>query len=202
MRARELLLPVLSAGLVAAVLGVQLAQDGGDFVPTRTADPCLQRDVTPVSGGIDGLAEALVLLGLDGAACQLGTSREGLVLELADDRERTDVEVEALRAGLLAAVDRLSAQDRLPAVSALAGQALESADLPGLVKTAIRALPDALVDNRLATDDVLRRAITDLDLRRLLDSIGDPSAIEDLINDSVTEAVKDELLAGLPNPFD
>lgn len=202
MRARELLLPMLSVGLVAAVLGVQVAQGGGDFVPTRTADPCLQRDVTPVSGGIDGLAEALVLLGLDGAACQLGISREGLVLELAEDRERTDDEVEALRAGLLAAVERLSSQDRLPAVSALAEQALASADLPGLVKTAIRALPDTLVDNRLATDDVLRRAITDLDLRRLLSSIGDPSAIEDLINDSVTEAVKDELLAGLPNPFD
>lgn len=202
MRARPAVLPLLAVALVAGVLGVQAAQGGGDFVPGRTADPCLERVVTPVADGIEGLSEGLVLIGLDGAACRLDLSREGLVLQLADGRERTDTEVEAVRAGLLQAVDRLDREDRLPRVSALADEALDQADLPGFVKSAIRAVPDRLVDNRLRTDDVLRRAVEDLDVRRLLGSVDDPSEVNDLVREAVTEAVKDELVDGLPNPFD
>ncbi len=55
----------------------------------------------------------------------------------------------------------------LPPASELVDEALESADLNDFVKTLIRALPDSVVDAALKTDDVLTRAIEDLDLRTL-----------------------------------
>lgn len=201
MSARAVLLPVFAAVLVASVLGVQIAAGGGDFVPKRSADPCAERAVTPVSTGIEGLAEQLVLLGLDGAACRLGESRESLLLDLADDDERTDVQIEALRAGLLDAVDRLDREGRLPKASALADEALDEADLNRFVKAAIRAIPDRIIDNRLKTDNVLRRAIEDLDIRRVLDNLDDPSELNSVVRRAVTEAVKDEIVDGLPDPF-
>ena len=76
-------LPVAALVLVACVLGIQVANGGGSFVPLQPADPCVARDVASQADGIDGLTERLVLLGLDGAACQLGVSREALTLELA-----------------------------------------------------------------------------------------------------------------------
>jgi hypothetical protein len=81
--ARAAALPMLAAALVSGVIGVQVANGGGDFVPVQSADPCTPRVVTSVSSGIDGLTERLVLLGLDGAACRLGVTREALILELA-----------------------------------------------------------------------------------------------------------------------
>jgi hypothetical protein len=195
------LLPALATALVSGVLGVQLTHGGGDFAPTRTADPCAPRAVTPVATGIEGLSEQLVLLGLDGAACRLGTSREAFVLHLAEPGERTAREVEALRGGLRDAVARLEREDRLPKASALADEALETVDLPGLVKRAIRALPDPFVDDRLPTGNVLRRTLDGLDVRRLLDNLDDPSAIETLVGAAVTDAVKDELIDGLRHPF-
>lgn len=201
MRARDALLPALSAALVAGVLGIQVAHGGGEFVPARSADPCVARSVTPVSEGIARLSERLVLLGLDGAACRLKLTREGLVLHLAEPGERTDAEVEALRDGLRDAVDRLDREGSLPKPSALADEAVAAADLPGLVKSAIRVLPDALIDNRLKTGDVLRRTLDGLDVRRLLDDLDDPARIEAVVGAAVAEAVKDELIDGLPKPF-
>lgn len=200
MKARDALLPALSAALVAGVLGVQVAHGGGDFVPARTADPCVARAVAPVSQGIEGLSERLVLLGLDGAACRLGVSREGLVLHLAEPGSRTDA-VEALRGGLRDAVDRLDRDGELPKASALADEAVDAADLSGLVKSAIRVIPDALIDNRLKTGDVLRRTVDGLDVHRLLGNLEDPAAIDALVSAAVTQAVKDEIVDGLPHPF-
>ena len=77
---RVAVLPVLAVALVAGVLGVQVAHGGGEFTPLKPADPCAVRAVTSTSTGIDGLTEQLVLLGLDGAACQLGVTREALIL--------------------------------------------------------------------------------------------------------------------------
>src|SRR3954451_20918604 len=87
-------LPVVAAVLVSGVLGVQIANGGGDFAPLKTAQPCAtHRPVTSVSTGITGLGERLVLLGLDGAACRLGVTREALTLELARSRAPTDAQV-------------------------------------------------------------------------------------------------------------
>jgi hypothetical protein len=138
-----------------------------------------------------------VLLGLDGAACRLGVSREALVLDLAESGEPTDAQVAALRAGLLDAVDRLQAEGSLPKASALVDDALDGANLPALVKAAIRALPDSLIDSMLKTDDVLRRAIGNLELRTLLSDLDDPNALTDQINSAVSNAVRDSLVARL-----
>ena len=73
---RELALPLIAVLLVAAVLGVQVAAGGGDYVPRQPADPCTPRAVPPIPARMEPLAERIVLLGLDNAACRLGISRE------------------------------------------------------------------------------------------------------------------------------
>jgi hypothetical protein len=86
-------------------------------------------------------------------------------------------------------------------VSELADEVIDASGLPGLVKTGLRALPDSLIDNRLKTDNVLRRAIDDLDIAAMLEHLGDPSELVALVQDAVTRAAIDEVLDGLPNPF-
>ncbi|MEO9325459.1 hypothetical protein ABFT23_18345 [Nocardioides sp. C4-1] len=197
--ARALGLPALALVLVAVVLGVQLAQDGGDFEPARTADPCAPREVTSQSDGIEGLTERLVLLGIDGAACRLDVSREELTLEIGQGAEPTDAEVDALREGLHAAVQRLDDDGDLPPISDLTDEALDNADLNRFLEAAIRALPDRVVDGALKTDDVLDRAIDDLDLRRLLNDLDDADELNQQVAASVEQAVKDALLDRLRN---
>ncbi|HEY3604746.1 MAG TPA: hypothetical protein VGL04_08740 [Sporichthyaceae bacterium] len=194
-------LPLGAAALVAVVLGGQVAAGGWDLGPQHAANPCRSRSVAAVSAGLEGLGERLVLLGLDGAACRLHTTREGLVLRLAQPGARTDAEVDAVRAGLREAVDRLAAAGTLPPASALLDEALDGSDLPGLAKTAIRALPDSLINNRLPTAEVLRRTVDDLDVRALLSQVTDPAQVQSLVVAAVKQAVKQQLLAGLPHPF-
>jgi hypothetical protein len=198
-RVRALALPALAAVLVSAVLGLQVANGGGEFGPARPGDPCAARVVGSVSTGIEGLGERLVLLGLDGAGCRLGVTREALLLDLALRREPTDAQVTALRAGLLQAVTRMKAERTLPPASDFTDEALANADLPGLVKTAIRLLPDSVVNAALKTDDVLRRSINNLDLRKLLANLDDPDELTKRINTAVSTAVKDSLIARLRN---
>lgn len=194
---RTVALPAVAAALVGTVLGVQIANGGGDFAPVRPAPPCAHRVVTSVSTGIEGLAEQLALLGLDGAACRLHVTREALVLDLARSRTPTDAQVDALRAGLIDAVNRLKADGRLPPAAKLTDEALDSADLNGFVKAAIRALPDSLINAVLKTDDVLRRTINELDLRALLTNLDDPDQLSQQVDAAVTRAVKDSLVARL-----
>lgn len=194
---RALALTVVAAALVSGVLGVQIANGGGDFTPTRPAPPCAQRTVTSASTGIEGLSERLVLLGLDGAACRLHVTREALALELAQSRTPTDAQVTALRAGLLDAVDRMKADGALPPASKLTAEALDNSNLNGFIKAAIRALPDSVINSALKTDDVLRRTVNALDLRSVLANLNDPDELAQQINAAVTKAVKDSLTARL-----
>lgn len=194
---RAATLPIIAVLLVAGVLGVQLAHGGGDFTPLKPASPCAPRTVTPVSTGIDGLGESLVLLGLDGAACRLGISREALTLKLAESQTPTDAEVDALRAGLLEAVDRMKAAGTLPPASDFTDEALDNSNLNSFVKAAIKALPDSVINNALKTDDVLKRAINNLDLRKLLSNLSNPDDLNQQLNAAITDAVKASLLARL-----
>ena len=190
-------LPVAAVLLVTGTLAVQLAHGGGTYEPLKPADACIERPVTSQADGIDGLTERLVLIGLDEAACTLGTSREALTLELARSDEPTRAQVDALRDGLRAAVQRMKADGTLPKASVLVDEALDGADLNGLVKRIIRALPDSVVDGALKTDDVLDRTIDELDVRALLDDVDDPSALNGRVEAAVTQAVKDSLRARL-----
>ena len=194
---RAVALPVLAAALVGGVLGVQAANGGGGFVPAHPADPCVSRVVKPVSTGIEGLGERLVLLGLDGAACRLGVTREALILELATPGKRSAAEIRALRGGLLGAVDRMKKDGTLPPASDLSDEALDNSDLSGFVKFLIRALPDSVINAALKTDDVLKRTINGLDLRTVLADLRSPDELTRLVNAAITQAVKDSLIARL-----
>ena len=187
-------MPLAALVLVAGVLGVQVANGGGDFEPLQPADPCVERDVTSRAEGIDGLTERLVLLGIDGAACRLDVSREALTLELAQPGARTDAQVDALRAGLLAAVQRMKDDGTLPPASDLVDEALDNADLNRFLEAALRALPDSVVNGALKTDDVLTRAINDLDLRAVLEDLDDRDSLDQQMEAAITQAVKDSLL--------
>lgn len=193
--ARLLALPLVAIVLVAGVIGVQLAHGGGTYEPLRPADACVERTVTSQVDGIEGLTERLVLLGVSDAACALGVSREALTLELAESGDRTFAEIDALRDGLRSAVGRMKADGTLPRASALTDEALDSADLNGLLERVIRAVPDSVIDKALSTDDVLLRAIDDLDLRDLLANLDDQGDLEQQVEAAVTGAVKDALEA-------
>lgn len=190
-------MPVVALVLVSGVLGVQLASGGGTFEPLRPADPCAARTVTSRADGIDGLTERLVLLGIDGAACRLHVSREALTLELAQPGTRTDAEIDALHEGLLSAVQRMKDDGTLPPASELVDEALDNADLNGLLEAAIRALPDSVVNAAVKTDDVLIRTIDDLDLRTLLANLDDQHDLNQQLNAAVTRAVKESIVARL-----
>lgn len=187
-------LPALALVLVGGVLGVQLASGGGDFEPLKPADPCVARTVTSEAEGIDALTERLVLLGVDGAACRLGVSREAFTLELAQTDEPTDAQVDALREGLLGAVERMKDDGSLPEASDLTDEALDNADLNGFLEAAIKALPDSVVNGAVRMDDVLVRTIDDLDLPALLADLDDPDALNAQVEDAVTASIRESVL--------
>lgn len=195
---RALALPVLAAAAVSGVLGVQAAHGGGDFTPAKPADPCAVRPIRVVSTGIEGLGERLVLIGLDGAACRLQVTREALVLDLATRKSPpTTAQVNAVRAGLLGAVQRMKADGTLPPASNFTDEALAQSSLPGVVKAIVEKLPASVIDGALKTDDVLNRTITGLDVRALLSNLSNPDELNREIGAAVTKAVKDALIAKL-----
>ena len=78
--------PILVAlAAVAAVVVPYVALGGGSFEPTPVADPCQKREWRK-PGDLQAVLEQIALSALDGAACELGTSREELVLALRDEK--------------------------------------------------------------------------------------------------------------------
>jgi len=191
---RRLALPLIAVLLVAAVLGVQVAAGGGHYVPRRPANPCAARPIPPIQPRLEPLAEQIVLLGLDGAACRLGISRERLVLALADTRSLDPRAPAALKAGLRDAVDRLDREGRLPKVSQLVPQALDQSGLPGIAKAIIGAIPAPLVDSALPTAPLLRRTIDELDVTRLLHELNDPRQLNSAVQSAILRAALGQIL--------
>jgi hypothetical protein len=191
---RRLALPLIAVLLVAAVLSVQVAAGGSHYGPRRPANPCAPRPIAPTQPRLEPLAEEIVLLGLDGAACRLGISRERLVLALADTRSLNPRAPAALKAGLRDAVDRLEREGRLPKVSQLLADALKQAGLPGIAKAIIGALPASLVDNALPTAPVLRRTIDELDVARLLHQLSDPRHLNSAVQSAILHAALSQIL--------
>ena len=192
-RLRAMALPALAAVLVSGVLAVQLANGGGSYSPLRPADSCVIRPAGSVATGIDGLTEELVLTGLDAAACQIGVSREAFALQIAQPGPHTDAQINALRGGLLTAVDILKENGKLPRASQLAREAIDNSNLSGFRKAAIRAIPDTIIDKTITTDDILRRTINDLDLRALLANLSNRPAMTAQVNAAVMKAVTERL---------
>lgn len=108
MNGARIALAVLLAA-AAGLIGVELANGAADAGALAVRDPCVARTAFP-GEGLDAVVQRIVLDGLDGAACELGTTREELVLSLAPSAGRPiawdDETIErALRAGLVGAVD-------------------------------------------------------------------------------------------------
>jgi len=111
-RSRVLVVGAIIAAV--ALVGIYLAAGGSSYAPAQTQDPCKHRPWRNPEG-LDQIAEQFSLSALDGAACQLGVSRETLAQALAtpEARERFtkrygigDAELaKAIRAGLLRAID-------------------------------------------------------------------------------------------------
>jgi hypothetical protein len=180
--------------LVSAVLGVQLAAGGLHYAPLRPANPCAPRPAPATATQLEPLAEQIVLLGLDNAACRLGTSRERLVLALADPRSLTPGTSSALKAGLHDAVRQLDREHRLPKVSQLLPQALDQAQVPGIAKTLIGAVPAGIIDSALPTGPLLERTVDELDISRLLRELGDPSKLQSAIESALLRAAVSQAL--------
>jgi hypothetical protein len=193
----RLSLPLIAVALVAAVLGVQLAAGGGRYVPLSPANPCTPTPAPSIPAQLEPLAGQIVLLGLDSAACQLGISRERLVLALAESRTPNPRESAALKAGLSEAVDMLAHQGRLPKVSQLLPQVLDQANLPGIAKTIIEAIPDSVVDNLLPTAPLLQRTIDELDINRLLHELNDPRQLNSVLQSAILQAALSQILGRL-----
>jgi hypothetical protein len=100
--------------LSLALVGAYLAAGGSSYTPEKSQDPCDHRAWTNPES-LSEIANQFSISALDGAACQLGVTREALARALAtpEARERfasrygIDEEelARAVRAGLLRAID-------------------------------------------------------------------------------------------------
>ena len=144
-------LPVAAALAGLALLGVYAVAGGADYRPQEVRDPCETRPWRNPDGAQE-LAEQIVLSSLDGAACELGVSREQLTLAFGsrDDLDAfarsqglSDEQVEdALRVGVDRAVSDAREADAIGFLEALA--------LHAAVKTIpIERLLDGLRDSNL-----------------------------------------------------
>lgn len=107
---------LIAGSIVASILlvGAYLAAGGSSYEPKKVQDPCKPRPWSDPQN-LSQIANQFTNSALDGAACQLGVTREALARALATPEgrerftERYGIDDEkltrAIRAGLLRAVD-------------------------------------------------------------------------------------------------
>jgi hypothetical protein len=144
---------LVSLGLVAAVVVPYFALGGGRFEPAPVADPCEARE-RPDAEGLAETLERIALAGVDGVACELGVSREDLVLALRSEDaltafseeqglDRDELE-QAITDGLVRAVDDAEEAGSLPGfVAPLVRRAAESVP-PWLILETLESLGEFL----------------------------------------------------------
>jgi len=132
-----------------------LAAGGASYTPAQTQDPCQDRPWRDPEG-LQQIAEQFSLSALDGAACELGVSRETLARALATPQSRqrfterygiSDAELaRAIRAGLLRAIDDA---ERAGAINPLLAAPLRATVRQIPIDQAIELIQDArsLLDN-------------------------------------------------------
>ena len=127
-RRRELsAVGVGALGLVGlALLGAEVragARTVGEYV---AEDPCTADPDPFPGGGLDGTVQRIALSALNGAACELGTTRERLVLSIDPDSGYDDVTwdeetaEDAVRVGAKRAIDDFDERDVIPGLVAVA----------------------------------------------------------------------------------
>jgi hypothetical protein len=113
-RSRGLLLVVGSIVASLVLVGAYLAAGGSSYEPEKVQDPCKPRPWSNPQS-LSEIANQFTVSALDGAACQLGVSREELAQALATPQARERFKqkygiddeklARAVRAGLVRAVD-------------------------------------------------------------------------------------------------
>jgi hypothetical protein len=140
MTRRQVAIAVLVALFVGAgaLVALEFANGAADAGTLAVADPCAPREAYP-GQGLDAVIQRIVLDGIDGAACELGTTREQLVLSLSPRTgqpiEWDDATIErALRAGLLESIDDAEQRGSLNGVAAaVLRQVVERAPVQWLI---------------------------------------------------------------------
>jgi hypothetical protein len=133
-----------SAVAALALVGAYLALGGASYAPAAVADPCSPREARDPDG-FGEVAEQIVLSAVDGAACELGVSRESVVLAFASR----------------------DALERFGRKHGVSEQGLGELVRAGLVRAADDAERQGQLDSRLA--DLLRGLARRIDPARLLD---------------------------------
>jgi hypothetical protein len=136
---------ILVALLVAALVlvGVEFGKGAARSVSPPLAKPCRSRPAFPGTG-LDAIIQRILLDGLDGAACRLGTTREELVLSLRPSTgvrlrhsDRDTVEA-AIRAGVLRSLDEAERRGDVPGFLApVLRRLVQIAPLDSLLRGAI-----------------------------------------------------------------
>jgi hypothetical protein len=113
---------VASAAAAVALVAAYAALGGVSYEPAAVADPCAARAWREPSGIAESV-EQVALSAADGVACELGASREALILalrsgesleEFADENDLTEDDVEdAVREGIVRAVDDAETADAI-----------------------------------------------------------------------------------------
>jgi hypothetical protein len=124
MNRRSIAIGLLVALFAVGLISVELANGAVGAGALAVRDPCRPRP-EHLGQGIDATLQRIFLDGLDGAACELRTTREELVLALAPSSDVgsipwDDETIErAVRAGLLEAVDDAEQRGSLNGLVAL-----------------------------------------------------------------------------------
>lgn len=95
MRSARYALAALGIAAVC-VLAAEIGYGGVGFGSVALGDPC-DREAAFEGGGLDGALQGVTLAALDRAACELGTTREELVLSLADTGKEAVALAERIR---------------------------------------------------------------------------------------------------------
>jgi MFS family permease len=126
-RARGSAIAVGAVGVVAVVLvAVELTNGARDVGVFEAVDPCTASPDTYPGRGLDAVVQRIGLSALNGAACELGTTRERFVLSLDPKSGYDDVSwdektaEQALRAGAHRAIDDADERDSIPGLVASA----------------------------------------------------------------------------------
>lgn len=158
---------MLSIWAAIALTVAYIFAGGTDYKPTPVADPCDPREWSETET-IEQTAQEFALSALDGAACELGVSREELTRALATresldrftrDNDLSPVEVEsAIRSGASRAID--DAQ-RAEAISPLVAFGLKAAIRTLPLRDLIELIQDAsnLIEGEGGLESILPQAL-------------------------------------------
>jgi hypothetical protein len=144
MKLKHAAVAVLAALIVGvgALIAIEFANGATDYGTLEREDPCTAQDDFS-GGGLDATLQRIALSGLNGAACELGVTREELVLSFSPSVAPKEIKWDeatverAVRKGMLKAVDDAEERGSLPGIAALLlREVIERAPIDWLIKGA------------------------------------------------------------------